>query len=218
MANSIGDVTYGRNRYCAIVARKRPVPTVPPTPLQDEVRARFSAAVLYWQTMDAKMRTAWARYALNTPRENGLGDMTQLTAQTTYVGIRMAALEWNPLLPDSTWDYPPEIPGNLDIPRGTDLSTPGSTTVQVRIYNPSITTPMVVVAWLSYPLPHTVNFHKAPYDLTKLITTDVIDPESHYNIFWKNLTTDRRYHWRLRGIEADIYNRISRYFHCHSDL
>lgn len=213
MLNSVGGVTYLRNRYCQIVARERVVPTNPNTSYQQTVRANLSAAVSAWKSLSNEQRNSWESFASATPWQNSLGDPQPLTGQAIYISIRLANIYADPTLPSSTWDQPPNIPGLLSQPYVSyqlcDPSIPPSYGQKIVIHNLSAIHTVKFSIFFAGPFSPSINWYKGPYDPTQHTLSKSTPPGQTYLYVRCDLIQDQKYFLKIRSLLSPAHNNIS---------
>jgi hypothetical protein len=217
---SIGDITFSQNRYCAIIARKRPTlpPGYIPSSFQQQYQDWLRDAVARWQAITPLQRMQWRFYADATPHTNSLGQSITSTGQTFYIGVRIAALSYDPSLPKSTWDNPPCTYGHCPQPIIVDLSLPGSGTLELDISHQYTQGNMGGVLWMSNSLTLSTNYWTGPYDPLLTYVIPGFPAGSHVPINLPGFAPNSRVHYRIRMLDTDTYCRISRYLFLHSDV
>lgn len=85
ISGSLAGSTFARNRG-GLYVRSRAVPVNPGTEFQAIVREALGTLAARWRnTLTAAQRAAWDNYALNTPRNNALGDPINIGGIGAYI-------------------------------------------------------------------------------------------------------------------------------------
>lgn len=217
MANSVGGITYTRNRYGSIVGRAKAMPVNPSSLFQELMRTNFNASVAGFKGLTEAQRIAWTNFAKDTPWMNALGEDIRLTGQAMYIAQRSAAIDANPTVLPSLLDNCGCTPGLLPTP----LVTTGCCTNPtvggiITVQNQDSTLAMDFIVRISNAQNFSRTYWNGPYrhDLQILLTGVAAGATDDAEFCPLCLG---RYFYEIRGFDGTDHNNMSTIVRGHFD-